>query len=66
MALIQINAVATAHENSSAMSIISRFLFQPCFAWTFDEAAQVAEHLKRDLKIDKVLFSMAGGASARW
>ena len=28
--------------------------------WTFDEAAQVAEHLKRDLKIDKLLFSMGG------
>jgi len=24
--------------------------------WTFDEAAQVAEHLKRDLKLDRVLF----------
>jgi hypothetical protein len=28
--------------------------------WTFDEAAQVAEHLKRDLKLDKVLFLMGG------
>ena len=28
--------------------------------WTFDEAAQVAEHLKRDLKLDKVLFIMGG------
>jgi hypothetical protein len=28
--------------------------------WTFDESAQVAEHLKRDLKLDKVLFIMGG------
>lgn len=28
--------------------------------WTFDEAAQVAEHLKKDLKLDRVLFSMGG------
>jgi hypothetical protein len=28
--------------------------------WTFEEAAQVAEHLKRDLKLDRVLFSMGG------
>jgi len=28
--------------------------------WTFDEAAQVAEHYKRDLKLDKVLFTMGG------
>ncbi|MCB1126589.1 MAG: hypothetical protein KDM81_08855, partial [Verrucomicrobiae bacterium] len=28
--------------------------------WTFDEAAQVAEHLKRDLDLDKVLFLMGG------
>jgi hypothetical protein len=28
--------------------------------WTFDEAAQVAEHLKRDLKLDKVLFGLGG------
>lgn len=28
--------------------------------WTFDEAAQVAEHLKNDLKMDKVLFGMGG------
>jgi len=28
--------------------------------WTFEEAAQVAEHLKRDLKIDKVLFTIGG------
>ena len=28
--------------------------------WTFDEAAQVAEHLKRDLKLDEVLFTMGG------
>lgn len=28
--------------------------------WTFNEAAQVAEHLKRDLKLDKVLFMMGG------
>ena len=28
--------------------------------WTFDEAAQVAEHLKGDLKLDKVLFIMGG------
>ncbi len=28
--------------------------------WTFDEAAQVAEHLKRDLQLEKVLFIMGG------
>jgi hypothetical protein len=28
--------------------------------WTFDEAGQVAEHLKDDLKLDKVLFIMGG------
>jgi len=28
--------------------------------WTFKEAAQVAEHLKHDLKLDKVLFIMGG------
>src|SRR4029077_8976828 len=28
--------------------------------WTFDEAAQVAEHFKKDLKLDKVLFTMGG------
>ena len=28
--------------------------------WTFKEAAQVAEHLKRDLKLDRVLFIMGG------
>ncbi|HEY3280914.1 MAG TPA: DUF5696 domain-containing protein [Armatimonadota bacterium] len=28
--------------------------------WTFDEAAEVAEHLKRDLKLDKVLFTVGG------
>lgn len=28
--------------------------------WTFDEAAQVAEHLKNDLKLDKVLFVVGG------
>jgi hypothetical protein len=28
--------------------------------WTFDEAAQVAEHLKRDLKLDRVLFTLGG------
>lgn len=28
--------------------------------WTFDEAAQVAEHLKTDLKLEKVLFIMGG------
>lgn len=28
--------------------------------WTFDEAAQVAEHIKNDLKIDKVLFMLGG------
>jgi hypothetical protein len=28
--------------------------------WTFDESAQVAEHLKGDLKLDKVLFTMGG------
>jgi hypothetical protein len=28
--------------------------------WTFDEAAQVAEHLKHDLQLDRVLFLMGG------
>ncbi len=28
--------------------------------WTFEEAGQVAEHLKNDLKMDDVLFSMGG------
>lgn len=28
--------------------------------WTFDEAAQVAEHLKRDLRLDRVLFILGG------
>jgi predicted dehydrogenase len=28
--------------------------------WTFDEAAQVSEHLKHDLQLDKVLFFMGG------
>ena len=28
--------------------------------WTFDEAAQVAEHLKRDLKLERVLFTLGG------
>ncbi len=28
--------------------------------WTFDEAAQVAEHIKRDLKLDHVLFTIGG------
>ncbi len=28
--------------------------------WTFDEAAQIAEHLKRDLKMDRVLFILGG------
>jgi Family of unknown function (DUF5696) len=28
--------------------------------WTFDEAAQIAEHLKRDLQLDRVLFHLGG------
>ncbi|MBI5388490.1 MAG: hypothetical protein HZA90_27815 [Verrucomicrobia bacterium] len=28
--------------------------------WTFDEAAQVAEHLKNDLKLDRILFILGG------
>jgi hypothetical protein len=28
--------------------------------WTFDEVAQIAEHLKNDLKLDKVLFILGG------
>lgn len=28
--------------------------------WTFDEAAQVAEHFKNDLKLEKVLFTLGG------
>lgn len=28
--------------------------------WTFDEAAQIAEHLKNDLELDNVLFHLGG------
>jgi hypothetical protein len=28
--------------------------------WTFDQAAQIAEHLKNDLQIDRVLFILGG------
>ncbi len=28
--------------------------------WTFDQAAQIAEHLKNDLEIDRVLFILGG------
>lgn len=28
--------------------------------WTFDETAQIAEHLKRDLQLDKVFFLLGG------
>ena len=28
--------------------------------WTFDEAAQIAEHLKQDLQLDDVLFHLGG------
>ncbi|MBK9140067.1 MAG: hypothetical protein IPM17_15070 [Verrucomicrobia bacterium] len=28
--------------------------------WTFDEAAQVAEHLRHDLQLDRVLFGLGG------
>jgi hypothetical protein len=28
--------------------------------WTFDEVAQVAEHIKNDLKMDKVMFGLGG------
>jgi len=28
--------------------------------WTFDEAATVAEHIKKDLRIEKVLFTVGG------
>jgi len=28
--------------------------------WTFDEVAQVAEHVKNDLRMDKVLFGLGG------
>lgn len=28
--------------------------------WTFDEAAQVAEHLKKDLQLERVLFTLGG------
>jgi len=28
--------------------------------WTFEEAAEVAEHIKNDLKMDKVLFGLGG------
>ncbi len=38
----------STHEESSRVN------------WTFDEAAQVAEHLKRDLRLDRVLFILGG------
>ena len=28
--------------------------------WTFDEAAQIAEHLRRDLQLERVLFTVGG------
>ena len=28
--------------------------------WTFDQAAQIAEHLKKDLELDRVLFILGG------
>ncbi|MBL9178315.1 MAG: hypothetical protein JNM65_09640 [Verrucomicrobiaceae bacterium] len=28
--------------------------------WTFDEAAQVAEHLRRDLQLERVIFTLGG------
>jgi hypothetical protein len=28
--------------------------------WTFEQAAQISEHLKNDLKLDRVLFTMGG------
>lgn len=28
--------------------------------WTFDQAARIAEHLKKDLQIDRVLFTLGG------
>jgi len=31
--------------------------------WTFDQAAQIAEHLKKDLEIDRVLFTLGGWTS---
>jgi hypothetical protein len=31
--------------------------------WTFDEAAQVAEHMRNDLQIDRCLFSIGGWIS---
>jgi len=32
--------------------------------WTFDEAAEIAEHLQRDLKIDRCLFTIGGWTEA--
>lgn len=31
--------------------------------WTFDQAAQIAEHLKKDLALDRVLFILGGWTS---
>jgi len=31
--------------------------------WTFDQAAQIAEHLKKDLDLDRVLFILGGWTS---
>ena len=31
--------------------------------WTFDQAAQIAEHLKKDLELDRVLFILGGWTS---
>lgn len=45
---------------SRRMSEDSRSEVSVRVSWTFDEAAQVAEHLKRDLQLDRVLFTLGG------
>ncbi len=45
---------------SRTMSEDSRQELSVHVNWTFDEAAQVAEHLKRDLQLDRVLFILGG------
>lgn len=39
---------SSAHEESAKVN------------WTFDEAAQVAEHIRRDLQIERALFTLGG------
>jgi len=42
------------------MSEDSKTMESSSMNWTFDETAQIAEHLKNDLKLDKVLFIVGG------